>query len=285
MKRVRQEATLRRCQANSSAARARRMFPAPDLRFVRAEHLDHVIVEFGTYEASGFIVFWPIGGVRPHRVDALLDFRVAAGELFDKAFPSTGQSLSSGTRGVFAQAGFDIGVKFGPVPRGFGLQFRGPEFLAFPDVDFGVVAELLPFPVGNVLHFELLDDELKQFPIRIAVGIKRTLGVIDRGDGLVELMALREQGIALFAQDVLEPGVRLEQPSDLFQRNAEEFENHDLLEAREIVGGIEAVTGARTLPGAQEPQLIVVVQRTHGDTGELGKFAGLEELLGSLIHG
>jgi hypothetical protein len=80
-------------------------------------------------------------------------------------------------------------------------------------------------------------------------------------------MAPGKQDIALLAQDFLQFGIGFEQPTDLLQRNAEKLENHNLLQAREIVPCIQAVARAGTLLGAQETEPVIVVQRANGHAG------------------
>ena len=65
----------------------------------------------------------------------------------------------------------------------------------------------------------------------------------------------------------------VQQRRDLREREAERSQDQDLLQPREVVVGVQPVAGLRSLAGRQQAELVVVVERAHGDARELGDFA------------
>lgn len=59
----------------------------------------------------------------------------------------------------------------------------------------------------------------------------------------------------------------------LFERQAQRTADEDLLQTKQVIGVVETVSGARTPRRAQKPDLVVVVQRSHRDPGQVGKLA------------
>ena len=65
----------------------------------------------------------------------------------------------------------------------------------------------------------------------------------------------------------------VQQRRDLRQREAKRSPDQDLLQSREVVVGVQPVAGLRPLAGRKQAELVVVVERAHGDARELGNFA------------
>ena len=135
------------------------------------------------------------------------------------------------------------------------------------------------------MHFKLLHDELKQFPVRLFPGLNRPLGIADGANRFVELQAPREQNVALLLQNIAKLCVWFQQVADLLQGNAEKFQDHDLFEPREIPHAIQAVSRLGALLWPQQSQPVVMMQRPHGHARQAGEFLRAINFLGSGVHG
>lgn len=97
---------------------------------------------------------------------------------------------------------------------------------------------------------------------------------VDGGDEVVELFAAAEQLGPLLAQGggAVEVGV-VEHGGDLVQLEAERAQAQGVLQAQEVAVVVEAVAGAAAGGGLDEAELVVVVERAHGDAGVAREFA------------
>src|SRR5580704_11378594 len=91
--------------------------------------------------------------------------------------------------------------------------------------------------------------------------------------------------IFLLLQRVEQGRFGFEQRADLFQRNAEKLEDHDLLQPCEVSHGVEPIARMRTLLGTKQSQAVVMMQGSDGDTSDSGKFLGKEQFSGCRLHG
>jgi hypothetical protein len=62
-------------------------------------------------------------------------------------------------------------------------------------------------------------------------------------------------------------------PLHVLQREAELAEEEDLLEARQVVVGVEAVAGVRAPRGGEQADGVVVMEGPHADAREPGDLA------------
>ena len=97
---------------------------------------------------------------------------------------------------------------------------------------------------GSGLHFNRLDDFLKDGCAGGLAGLKDGLGVRDGSDGAIEKPPFFLEDGALHAQGLGElERITLEQYSDLFQRQSEKLESDDLFQSLEIAFHIDPVAG------------------------------------------
>ena len=75
------------------------------------------------------------------------------------------------------------------------------------------------------------------------------------------------------------PRVAPERIRDLAEREAQVAEGADLVEPPNVVLAIEPVARLRALRRPEQPDLVVVMERPHGEPGGRGKLADLPELL------
>ncbi len=106
---------------------------------------------------------------------------------------------------------------------------------------------------------------------RPLVGFDCQFGVPDRLDSAIELTPFLQQHCALSAHCIHQRnGFPIEQRPDLLQRNANEAQRDNLLQAFQIPLDVGAITrlGPRRL---QQTQPVIMMQRTYGDAGQFSE--------------
>jgi len=109
---------------------------------------------------------WPVGLVLHHGLKTLQNLGVAAGETVNQLFPPRSQSLTLRPVRIFSDRCFDIRIQLLPVAIRLFLKFRRQLTPPCRDPCLPLRAEILCFPLCSFLHLDLLDDVLKQLPVR-----------------------------------------------------------------------------------------------------------------------
>lgn len=109
-------------------------------------------------------------------------------------------SCSSGFAGdcFLTSAGqLALSAKGLPSPCWLSLQLNRPVPPALGRLRLRFGAEVFPFPFHAVLHLDLLDNVLKQFPVRFLPRPDGPLGIADRPNRLVQLSPLVRENFLL----------------------------------------------------------------------------------------
>jgi hypothetical protein len=119
------------------------------------------------------------------------------------------------------------------------------------------------------LHLNHLDDFFENSSVGRLAGQDDLFGVLDRADGAIEQPPFLFQDGALHVQGVGQlEGILIQKELDLLQREPEEFERNNLLQALEIAQSVNPIAGC-SAPGFEQSQTIVVMQGPNRDPGQL----------------
>src|SRR5215472_1618018 len=112
----------------------------------------------------------------------------------------------------------------------------------------------------------------------------RLLRSCDRLDGQVQPASLLLDNLALESKHRRKiESLAIEKIPDLLQREADELQGHDLLQARQIPFGVQAISGARAPAGREKPKTVVIVKRSNGHSRARGKLTSLIQI--RALHG
>jgi hypothetical protein len=134
-------------------------------------------------------------------------------------------------------------------------------------------------PIVFLFHLDDLDHPRDRLPAAVT-GLQHRLRLLEGAQDRVELVPLLPHHRLLLGQHLRQAlRLRPEERLDLLQREAQELEGQDLLQAEHVRLRIQPVAGLADLRGRQQPHAVIEAQRAPRDRGLVRELAGAVECL------
>ena len=145
------------------------------------------------------------------------------------------------------------------------------------DFSLCILGIVLLSPAHVLLHIDHLDYFDEHFPARLAACANNVLGALDCLNGKFQTLCFFRKRLPLSAKRRRQiDGIPAENVLNLFQRETDDLQRHDLFKPGHVARAIEPVPRAGVAARLEQIQSIVMMQGPHCDTRKFSEFTGLE---------